>query len=219
MASHAAHHMSHTEPPGGRDGDAADRLAREAIELHGAIQKRAELRALTAFLADRRLHSVVEIGTARGGTLWLWTRLAEPDATIVSIDAGAAPPEAPGSPDAVAVRRCAGRRLVLLRGNSHDQRLRHRCGEAVGGQIDLLFIDGDHSYEGCRADVEMYGPLVRPGGLVVLHDILPHPQMPSCQVDRLWRELRPRGRWLEFVDPQDDQGWGQWGGIGVIAVV
>jgi len=180
MASHAAHHMNRREPPGGPDADAADRLAREAIDLHGAIQKRSELRALAAFLADRRLRSVVEIGTAGGGTLWLWTRLAEPDATIVGIDAGAQPPGAPGAPDAVvgvAAWRWAGRRLVLLRGNSHDRRVRDRCAEAVGGPIDLVFIDGDHSYEGCRADVEMYGPLVRPGGLVVLHDILPHPRV------------------------------------------
>ena len=29
----------------------------------------------------------------------------------------------------------------------------------------MLFIDGDHSYEGVRADFERYGRLVRPGGL------------------------------------------------------
>lgn len=39
------------------------------------------------------------------------------------------------------------------------------------GQTDLLFIDGDHSYEGCRADVERFVPtLLRPGGYFILHD-------------------------------------------------
>jgi hypothetical protein len=38
------------------------------------------------------------------------------------------------------------------------------------GQIDLLFIDGDHTYEGCARDVQQYVPFVRPGGYFVLHD-------------------------------------------------
>jgi len=37
-------------------------------------------------------------------------------------------------------------------------------------QADLLFIDGDHTYEGCRADVERYLKYLRPGGYFVLHD-------------------------------------------------
>jgi len=40
----------------------------------------------------------------------------------------------------------------------------------VQGQLDLLFIDGDHSYEGCARDVLQYVPFVRPGGYFILHD-------------------------------------------------
>lgn len=42
--------------------------------------------------------------------------------------------------------------------------------EWAGGPVDLIFIDGDHSYEGCRGDIEVWAPHVRRGGLVVLHD-------------------------------------------------
>ena len=38
------------------------------------------------------------------------------------------------------------------------------------GDIDLLFIDGDHSFEGCAADLEQWYPRVVPGGHIVLHD-------------------------------------------------
>jgi hypothetical protein len=38
------------------------------------------------------------------------------------------------------------------------------------GEIDLLFIDGDHSYEGCASDVVRFVPFVRPGGYFILHD-------------------------------------------------
>lgn len=38
--------------------------------------------------------------------------------------------------------------------------------------IDILFIDGDHSYEGCKSDYDKYVPFVKDGGLVYMHDIL-----------------------------------------------
>lgn len=42
---------------------------------------------------------------------------------------------------------------------------------ALGGnQIDVLFIDGDHSKNGVMRDYSMYEPLVRPGGAIVFDD-------------------------------------------------
>ena len=37
-------------------------------------------------------------------------------------------------------------------------------------EITFLFIDGDHSYEGCKADFEAWSPLVKSGGEVAFHD-------------------------------------------------
>lgn len=37
--------------------------------------------------------------------------------------------------------------------------------------IELLFIDGDHSYEGCLADWRAYSPLLSDKAIVVMHDI------------------------------------------------
>ena len=36
--------------------------------------------------------------------------------------------------------------------------------------FNFLFIDGDHSYEGCKADFEAWSPLVKPGGMIAFHD-------------------------------------------------
>jgi len=36
--------------------------------------------------------------------------------------------------------------------------------------LDLLFIDGDHSYEGVKADWESYKSFLRKGSIVVFHD-------------------------------------------------
>lgn len=38
-------------------------------------------------------------------------------------------------------------------------------------RVDLLFIDGDRSYEGVKQNWEQYSALVRPRGMVVFHDI------------------------------------------------
>jgi predicted O-methyltransferase YrrM len=37
-------------------------------------------------------------------------------------------------------------------------------------RIDLIFIDGDHSYEGCHGDVVNWLPLMKAGGCILLHD-------------------------------------------------
>jgi len=36
---------------------------------------------------------------------------------------------------------------------------------------DLLFIDGDHRYEAVAADLRLWLPSVKPGGVVAMHDI------------------------------------------------
>jgi predicted O-methyltransferase YrrM len=38
--------------------------------------------------------------------------------------------------------------------------------------IDLLFIDGDHSYVGVKRDWELFLPHVKPSGIVIFHDTI-----------------------------------------------
>jgi predicted O-methyltransferase YrrM len=72
---------------------------------------------------------------------------------------------------------------------------------AIGWEssVDILFIDGDHSYEGAKRDWELFSPFVKPFGSVVFHDTLwdlkPDPQYarPDMGVPRLVDELREQG--------------------------
>lgn len=38
--------------------------------------------------------------------------------------------------------------------------------------IDLLFLDGDHSYDAVRRDFADWAPKIRPGGYLVMHDVV-----------------------------------------------
>lgn len=40
----------------------------------------------------------------------------------------------------------------------------------TGNLFDMVFIDGDHSYEGCLLDIQTWLPLVKPGGWICGHD-------------------------------------------------
>jgi predicted O-methyltransferase YrrM len=140
---------------------------------------------------------VLEIGTATVATLYLLTRVAVDDAVIVSVDV-----RAPAFQRSARARLGRpGQRVVSIEADSHDPELRHRVETLLGhDRLDVLFIDGDHSYDGVQRDFELYAPLVRPGGLIALHDISPHPDAArSGDVPRFWAELEERHRTERLV--------------------
>lgn len=61
-------------------------------------------------------------------------------------------------------------RITFLKGFSYDlapellSKIQH---------IDLLFIDGDHTYKGALTDYNLFHFKVRKGGLIIFHDIYP----------------------------------------------
>lgn len=106
-----------------------------------------------------------------------------------------------------------GQHLFLLRKNSHKPDTLAKIQEILKGRkLDLLFIDGDHSYAGVRKDFEMYMPLVRSGGLVAFHDIAQ--DMPGIEVIKLWKEIKDNYKHAEFVNRTDNDLMG----IGVLWV-
>jgi hypothetical protein len=48
-------------------------------------------------------------------------------------------------------------------------------------KIDYLFIDGDHSYDGCAGDINAWLPHVKKGGVVAFHDY-ESPNWPDVKV-------------------------------------
>lgn len=180
------------------------RIAREAVETFGALQKVGELAGLLALLVDHEPQVVVEIGSDHGGTLWAWQQLPSVR-RVLAVDLPLGGFHSGRSLDTHGVE--------VVYGDSHkDETLAELADLLADDRVDLLFIDGDHTFEGVRSDFVMYSPLVRPGGLVGFHDILTHPNMPYVAVDILWRQLAQERLPLEEIitDPPT------WGGIGVL---
>ncbi len=57
--------------------------------------------------------------------------------------------------------------------------------------LDFVFIDADHSYEGCAADIAAWAPQIRPGGLLCGHDYQ-NPGFPQFGVTRAVDEFVSR---------------------------
>jgi len=164
-------------------------------------QMEEELQRLATDVRELRPRRVLEIGTANGGTLYLWTRLAAPDATILSVDLPAGKGGGGFSLQRAAIYRrfaSSAQKVHLLRVDSHAPETRDRVVDLFGGEpVDFLFIDGDHSYKGAKQDWDSYASLVRPGGLVAFHDI--GLDFAGREVKQLWDEIKPSYEHWEYA--------------------
>jgi len=154
---------------------------------------------------------ILEIGTARGGTLLIWSYLASErvitcDLNDMSVQRplySRFPP--PGS-------ECE---VTLLTGNSHDADFKARLARELNGRkADFLFIDGDHTEPGVEADYNDYKEFVRPGGLIAFHDIVENQPLEINQVYHLWKRIKPGAEVQEFIADPNQCGFG----IGVVKV-
>ena len=146
---------------------------------------------------------IVEIGTAKGGTLFLFCQHAADDATIISLDLpfgrnGGGYPK--WKEKVYAKFAKPGQTLHLMRANSHLDETRTRI-EALlkGRKIDVLMIDADHSYEGVKRDYDLYSPLLADDGFIAMHDVILNRFDPEIEVHRFWDELKATEKTEELV--------------------
>lgn len=125
---------------------------------------------------------ILEIGSAEGGSLYQFMKHSPPGGLFVSVDS----------------TFCIDQWQVWIEKFNHT--FHAIVGDSiapdiidkvkfVAPKVDFLFIDGGHDYEHVKSDFLNYGPLVRSGGLIVLHDIIHS----SYGVYKLWSEFRRCG--------------------------
>lgn len=180
-------------------------------------QVKSEITELLGIIKDLKPCRILEIGTAKGGTLFLFSKVLPDNAEIFSIDRG--------MPFETFFRRWRVRffesfvkhknNMHILQLNSHSKSTFERLKKMLSGKkFDFLFIDGDHTYIGAKKDFEMYSKLVKKGGIIAMHDVALHPPEKNCNVYKFFNELQKKHRTKKIIE-NTKQGWG---GIGILKV-
>lgn len=78
--------------------------------------------------------------------------------------------------------------VIILAGGSKEYGVKWPLISAR--EVDILSIDGDHSYDGVKGDFDAWIHFVRPGGAVLFHDVQHYPD--DCGVPRFFSELPGR---------------------------
>jgi len=145
-----------------------------------------ELQTLQELLESGRFNVYVEIGVGRLGTLCRLAKIVKEnglDCQCIGIDAfGELPKDALGenthegdvillkeAEDFLAAEGFAG--TVTLRQGDSSTVLKNIL-PAMRDDSKLIFIDGNHSYQGCLADLEAVEGYTKPGDVLVFHDTL-----------------------------------------------
>lgn len=91
----------------------------------------------------------LEIGVNKGKSLYISRQVAKKSVTVYGVDVRPDP---------------------KVKGTIFMQRDSKTLPDNWDKTIDVLFIDGDHTYEGCLADINTWEPYVRDGGVILFHD-------------------------------------------------
>ncbi|CAG0942145.1 hypothetical protein BROC_01737 [Candidatus Brocadiaceae bacterium] len=181
----------------------------------GSVQIPEEIGGALDYIDTEKPLRVCEIGTEDGGTTFLLSNILTSAELIIGVDL-----YIQNRPQLTKLHR-HGQRLVLMNGSSYALQTVRRVEKTLNGaSLDVLFIDGDHDYEGVKKDFLMYKHLVCERGFILFHDIVQDyaarygkaTPAYSGGVPAIWSELKQIYPSREFVQNPEQNGMG----IGVI---
>jgi SAM-dependent methyltransferase len=155
----------------------------EVARFNLVLQDRDEFMRLIDEAREIGVKEVLEIGTCRGGTAYLFYKLLGANVTTIDVR--------PLLFTRAVLPLVSRGKIRVIRGDSHSMKTLEKVSNK---KYDLLFIDGDHSYDGVKRDYEMYSRLVRPGGLIAFHDIY------SPGVAKFWNEVKHGHIYIEIIN-------------------
>lgn len=170
------------------------------LKAHGHRLKRTpqDAAAVYKYLSQfAPLDGMIEIGTYHGATLFLFSAHVDDNSHVIAVDSFYGDKKASKrekkkittcedrTNSTIRRMRIEGCNVTLVKADSAAAlpSVKDILGKK---QVDFLHIDGGHSYKVARGDFDNYSPLVRPGGVILIHDI----KNPGCEVPKLWAELK-----------------------------
>jgi cephalosporin hydroxylase len=191
----------------------------QSTSIFIANQKRGEIIGLLQLLDKLKPQAMCEIGTQKGGTLFLLAHAGQEKGKVISVDLSYPSKEYRSALKYLGMRN---QKITCIEGDSHQANILNQVNRCIGVEkLDFLFIDGDHTFEGVKLDYEMYSPLVRRGGIIAFHDIVSDFNQKygiksnsyTGGVPRFWEYIkRTEGNTVEFVESLEQDGYG----IGVV---
>jgi predicted O-methyltransferase YrrM len=151
------------------DWDVADKTESTPDQFVLIKERRLVESALDHFPGS--VERIVEFGIFKGGSVALFEELYSPE-RFVGVDL--AKRDSAAALDEYLHRRSATDRVKLYYGTDQGDRqaletiAKENFGE--GRSIDLVIDDGAHRYWPCKTSLEVFLPLLRPGGVYVLED-------------------------------------------------
>lgn len=120
----------------------------------------------------------LEVGVDKGKSLSIARMVAKPGVVVCGIDLG----DDPEVPD-----------TLFFQGDSTTYQL------SAAGKVDVnvIFIDGDHSYEGCKADIDNWYPQMAKDGVMLFHDC----DATSPGVEKAVAEFAEEHNYEVYYDP------------------
>jgi FkbM family methyltransferase len=94
---------------------------------------------------------------------------------------------------------------TLVAGDSAETLPRFFAAVDAPAEIDLIYVDGDHGYEGAKRDLDIAFAHLAPAGMLVFDDIA-HPSHP--ELSGLWNEYRDRHPDFLFMEDMSGTGTG-----------
>lgn len=141
----------------------------------------AEDAILTTLAARKREPMVLEIGTYLGHTTANLARVVKPlGGFVLSVDVKSRPPSLPEVqrgevlPESMigsAIPKELRSAVKLLLVDGEVGLTRDDVAKYIGNQVDLVFIDGNHSYEGVQGDALATIGCLSVGGVILFHDV------------------------------------------------
>ena len=177
------------------------------------LQEEWEFSILLNLYKQLNPENILEIGSFYGGTLWFWLNNSTRLDRVIAIDYPIS------SNDGRYEQMIASKSLwsnwiksditfIEIQGDStQDATFQQTANIFPDKNLDFLFIDGGHDYQTVKSDFENYSKLVRPGGMIVFHDVAG-----LEEVKRFWNEVKLGQTYIEIS--KNEGGWG----FGVIYV-
>ncbi|HEV7744983.1 MAG TPA: class I SAM-dependent methyltransferase [Pyrinomonadaceae bacterium] len=178
------------------------------------LQKTSEILKLIEIVKHLKPMTICEIGAAGCGTTFLLAQAAAKAATIIALDLAFDP----SRKAALETFALPGQRLLCLEADSHRPETARLVAETLGERsLDVLYLDGDHSYDGVKRDFELYRDLVSSNGMIVFHDIVSDYKTrygitttsDTGGVPKFWQEIKTSWKRVEeIVEDYEQDGYG-----------